>query len=98
MAGTADRPTSSRAAKSPLIPNLTGKRQSSQAGRAGPRATAALIAADEVAVARFLDGTLSFPGIWRLAEAAVDLVAVHQYFSNCGLSEPRVPDVVHRHR
>jgi 1-deoxy-D-xylulose-5-phosphate reductoisomerase len=42
-----------------------------EAGRAGPRATTALIAADEVAVARFLDGSLSFPGIWRLAEAAV---------------------------
>ena len=25
-----------------------------------------------MAVERFLDGTLSFPGIWRLAEAAVD--------------------------
>ncbi len=42
------------------------------AGDLGPRATAALIAADEVAVERFLAGSLSFPGIWRLAEAAVD--------------------------
>jgi len=25
-----------------------------------------------VAVARFLDGSLEFPAIWRLAEAAVD--------------------------
>jgi 1-deoxy-D-xylulose-5-phosphate reductoisomerase len=41
------------------------------AGRMGPRASAALIAADEVAVARFLDGTLDFPGIPRLLEAAV---------------------------
>jgi 1-deoxy-D-xylulose-5-phosphate reductoisomerase len=41
------------------------------AGRIGSRATAALIAADEVAVARFLDGTLDFPGIPRLLEAAV---------------------------
>jgi 1-deoxy-D-xylulose-5-phosphate reductoisomerase len=41
------------------------------AGRTGSRATAALIAADEVAVARFLDGTLDFPGIPRLLEAAV---------------------------
>ena len=38
----------------------------------GPRASAALIAADEVAVARFLDGTLDFTGIPRLLEAAVD--------------------------
>ena len=42
-----------------------------EAGRVGSRASAALIAADEVAVARFLDGTLDFPGIPRLLEAAV---------------------------
>jgi 1-deoxy-D-xylulose-5-phosphate reductoisomerase len=43
-----------------------------EAGRIGPRASAALIAADEVAVARFLDGTLSFTGIPALLESAVD--------------------------
>ena len=43
-----------------------------EAGRAGPRASAALIAADEVAVERFLDGTLDFPGIPGLLEAAVE--------------------------
>ena len=42
-----------------------------EAGRIGPRASAALIAADEVAVARFLDGTLDFPGIPRMLEAAM---------------------------
>ncbi len=42
-----------------------------EAGRIGPRASAALIAADEVAVSRFLDRTLDFPGIPRLLEAAV---------------------------
>src|SRR6188508_1064135 len=42
------------------------------AGRIGSRATAALIAADEVAVARFLEGSLDFAGIPRLLEAAVD--------------------------
>lgn len=42
-----------------------------EAGRTGSRASAALIAADEVAVARFLEGTLDFPGIPRLLEAAV---------------------------
>jgi 1-deoxy-D-xylulose-5-phosphate reductoisomerase len=42
-----------------------------EAGRLGPRASAALIAADEVAVARFLDGSLEFTGIPRLLEAAV---------------------------
>jgi len=41
------------------------------AGLAGPRASAALISADEVAVARFLKGSLDYPGIARLLEAAV---------------------------
>jgi 1-deoxy-D-xylulose-5-phosphate reductoisomerase len=41
------------------------------AGQTGARASAALIAADEVAVARFLDGSLDFPGIPRLLEDAV---------------------------
>jgi 1-deoxy-D-xylulose-5-phosphate reductoisomerase len=43
-----------------------------EAGPMGPWATAALIAADDVAVARFLDGSLDFPGIPRLLEAAVE--------------------------
>jgi 1-deoxy-D-xylulose-5-phosphate reductoisomerase len=42
-----------------------------EAGVLGPRATAALIAADDVAVARFLAGSLDFPGIPRLLEDAV---------------------------
>jgi 1-deoxy-D-xylulose-5-phosphate reductoisomerase len=42
-----------------------------EAGRQGPRASAALIAADDVAVARFLDGSLDFTGIPRLLEVAV---------------------------
>jgi 1-deoxy-D-xylulose-5-phosphate reductoisomerase len=42
------------------------------AGRQGPRASAALIAADDVAVDRFLKGTLDFPGIADLCGAAVD--------------------------
>jgi len=42
------------------------------AGRRGPRASAALIAADETAVARFLAGTLDFPGISRLCAEAVE--------------------------
>jgi 1-deoxy-D-xylulose-5-phosphate reductoisomerase len=41
------------------------------AGRTGSRAAAALIAADEVAVGRFLAGTLDFAGIPRVLEAAV---------------------------
>jgi 1-deoxy-D-xylulose-5-phosphate reductoisomerase len=43
-----------------------------EAGIAGPRASAALIAADDVAVTRFLDGSLDFHGIPRLLEAAVE--------------------------
>jgi 1-deoxy-D-xylulose-5-phosphate reductoisomerase len=43
-----------------------------EASRRGPWATAALISADEVAVSRFLDGSLGFPGITRLIAAAVD--------------------------
>ncbi len=43
-----------------------------EAGLLGSRATAALIAADEVAVTRFLAGSLDFPGIPHLLEAAID--------------------------
>lgn len=42
-----------------------------EAGRLGPRASAALIVADEVAVARFLARTLEFTGIPRLLEDAM---------------------------
>ncbi len=54
------------------------------AGLAGPRASTALISADEVAVARFLGGTLDFPGIPRLLEAAVERFSV---------GEPRDPSL-----
>src|SRR4029077_4359345 len=40
-----------------------------EAGERGPRASAALIAADEIAVQRFLDGTLAFTGIPRALAA-----------------------------
>jgi 1-deoxy-D-xylulose-5-phosphate reductoisomerase len=43
-----------------------------EAGVAGPRASAALISADEIAVARFLGGSLDFNGISRLLGAAVE--------------------------
>jgi 1-deoxy-D-xylulose-5-phosphate reductoisomerase len=43
-----------------------------EAGLAGPRASSALISADEVAVARFLGGSLDFNGIPRLLGAAVE--------------------------
>jgi 1-deoxy-D-xylulose-5-phosphate reductoisomerase len=42
------------------------------AGRIGQRATTALIAADDIAVGRFLDGGLAFTGIPALLAAAVE--------------------------
>ena len=42
------------------------------AGRVGQRATTALIAADDIAVGRFLDGTLGFTGIPALLAAAIE--------------------------
>jgi 1-deoxy-D-xylulose-5-phosphate reductoisomerase len=58
--------------RAPDLGRFPALRIAREAGPLGPRATAALIAADDVAVARFLDGTLDFPGISRLLEAAVD--------------------------
>src|SRR4051812_9624197 len=43
-----------------------------EAGRIGQRATTALIAADDVAVRRFLEGTLGFTGIPAVLDAAVE--------------------------
>jgi 1-deoxy-D-xylulose-5-phosphate reductoisomerase len=59
-----------------------------EAGRIGPAASAALIAADEVAVARFLDGTLGFTGIPALLEAAVER------YGATGAAEPDVDALV----
>lgn len=42
-----------------------------EAGRRGPRASAALIAADDVAVERFLEGSLGFTGIADLCADAM---------------------------
>jgi len=43
-----------------------------EAGRIGQRATTALIAADEVAVGRFLDGSIGFADIPRVLSAAIE--------------------------
>jgi 1-deoxy-D-xylulose-5-phosphate reductoisomerase len=59
-----------------------------EAGLLGPRATAALITADDVAVARFLDGSLDFGGIPRLLEAAVTR------FGNPAGADPDVDELV----
>jgi 1-deoxy-D-xylulose-5-phosphate reductoisomerase len=57
--------------RAPDLARFPALRIAREAGRQGPWASAALIAADEIAVARFLDGTLDFPGIAHLLEAAV---------------------------
>jgi 1-deoxy-D-xylulose-5-phosphate reductoisomerase len=59
-----------------------------EAGAMGPRASTALISADEVAVARFLGGKLDFPGIWRVLGAAVDK------FGTAGSPEPSLPELI----
>ena len=59
-----------------------------EAGRLGPRASAALIAADEVAVARFLDGTLGFSGIPAMLETAVER------FGGDGAPDPDLDELV----
>lgn len=57
--------------REPDIARFPALRVAREAGRAGPWATAALIAADDVAVSRFLAGSLSFTGIPHLLEAAI---------------------------
>ena len=59
-----------------------------EAGREGPRASAALIAADDVAVARFLEGSLGFGEIPSLLEAAV------ARFGGTAGSDPDVEELV----
>lgn len=58
--------------RAPDVDRFPALRIAREAGELGPRATAALIAADDVAVARFLGGTLDFPGIPRLLDAAIE--------------------------
>jgi 1-deoxy-D-xylulose-5-phosphate reductoisomerase len=63
-------------------------RISREAGLSGPRASAVLISADEVAVARFLGGKLDFNGIPRLLGAAVER------FGSAGAAEPSLEQLV----
>jgi 1-deoxy-D-xylulose-5-phosphate reductoisomerase len=58
--------------REPDLHRFPALRIAREAGIAGPRASAALIAADDVAVSRFLDGTLEFSGIPRLLGTAVE--------------------------
>jgi 1-deoxy-D-xylulose-5-phosphate reductoisomerase len=59
-----------------------------EAGERGPRATAALIAADEAAVRRFLAGSLSFGGIVPLIAAALER------FAAAGGADPDLAELV----
>ncbi len=59
-----------------------------EAGESGPRASAALISADEVAVARFLGGTLDYPGIVRVLTESV------ARFGTGGASEPSLQEII----
>jgi 1-deoxy-D-xylulose-5-phosphate reductoisomerase len=72
----------------PDLDRFPALRIAREAGIAGPSASAALIAADDVAVARFLAGTLDFPGIPSLLEAAVER------FGGGGAQEPDVEALV----
>ncbi|MEO5885508.1 MAG: 1-deoxy-D-xylulose-5-phosphate reductoisomerase [Candidatus Limnocylindrales bacterium] len=74
--------------RAPDMVRFPALRIAREAGRMGPRASAALIAADDVAVARFLDGTLDFAGIPRLLEAAVER------FGATGQPDPDVDGLV----
>ncbi len=76
--------------RAPDVVRFPALRIAREAGLAGPRACAALIAADEVAVARFLEGTLDFPGIPRLLEAAVGRFGG----TRNGRAEPDVEELV----
>lgn len=58
--------------RAPDMDRFPALRIARDAGIAGPWASAALIAADDVAVERFLAGSLDFMGIPRLLEAAVE--------------------------
>jgi 1-deoxy-D-xylulose-5-phosphate reductoisomerase len=72
--------------RAPDVSRFPALRICRQAGVDGPWASAALIAADEVAVSRFLGGSLDFAGIPRLLEAAI-----RRFGSNPG--EPDVDDL-----
>jgi len=74
--------------RAPDLDRFPALRIAREAGVAGPRAAAALIAADDVAVSRFLEGTLDFLGIPRLLSAAVDR------FATGGADDPDVDSLI----
>jgi len=58
--------------RAPDLERFPALRIAREAGRIGQRATTALIAADEVAVGRFLGGSLGFDDIPRMLSAAIE--------------------------
>jgi 1-deoxy-D-xylulose-5-phosphate reductoisomerase len=70
--------------RAPDVARFPALRIAREAGRIGQRATTALIAADDIAVGRFLDGSLGFDGIPALLEAAV---------GQFGVGADQAPDV-----
>jgi 1-deoxy-D-xylulose-5-phosphate reductoisomerase len=90
-AAPADLPSTGRLDfRAPDEARFPALRIARDAGRRGPRASAALIAADDVAVARFLDGTLGFTGIPALLEAAVERFGD----APAGATDPDVDELV----
>jgi 1-deoxy-D-xylulose-5-phosphate reductoisomerase len=75
--------------RAPDLSRFPALRIAREAGRAGPRASAALIAADDVAVRRFLDGTIGFTDIPRLLDAAV-----HRFGGRTGEPVPDVDEII----
>jgi 1-deoxy-D-xylulose-5-phosphate reductoisomerase len=74
--------------RAPDLERFPALRIAREAGELGPRATAALIAADDVAVGRFLEGSLGFAGIPRILDAAIE-----RFGSTAG-SEPNLDELV----
>jgi 1-deoxy-D-xylulose-5-phosphate reductoisomerase len=74
--------------RAPDLERFPALRFAREAGELGPRATAALIAADDVAVTRFLDGSLEFTGIPRMLDAAIER------FGSSGGADPDLDELV----
>jgi 1-deoxy-D-xylulose-5-phosphate reductoisomerase len=74
--------------RAPDLDRFPALRIAREAGELGPRATAALIAADDVAVGRFLDGSLGFTGIPKVLDAAIER------FGSSGGGDPDLANLV----
>jgi 1-deoxy-D-xylulose-5-phosphate reductoisomerase len=74
--------------RAPDLERFPALRIAREAGVAGPRASAALIAADDVAVDRFLEGSIGFADIPRVLELAVER------YGSAGDPEPDVEALI----